>query len=245
MELYIVRHGQSTNNAIGEDFVNRVYDPELTVIGKQQAHATADYLKNGKNLESLVTVAPDSPERAELKPFSFTHLYCSAMHRALQTTYPISAAVGLKPEIWLDIHEHGGIYLDHEEGAIGHGGRTRTQILTEFPEYLMPESITDEGWWTQGKEDYPLAAARAMRVAWTLRERAAADATSGDRIIFVSHGTFIDVLIKALLNNLPNDRYFHWHYNCAITRLDILKEGRIIIRYINRVQHLEPELITT
>ena len=37
MELYIIRHGQSTNNALGEDITNRVMDAPLTDLGHQQA----------------------------------------------------------------------------------------------------------------------------------------------------------------------------------------------------------------
>ncbi|MDX1991151.1 MAG: histidine phosphatase family protein [bacterium] len=247
MELTIIRHGQSVNNALNEDQVLRVFDPELTEIGKQQAACTADYLKTGEHLEKLVMIPLDSPERAEHHPYQFTHLYCSAMHRAMQTAQPIASAVGLKPSIWLDIHEHGGIYLEKEGVVTGYGGRTRLQILEEFPDYVIPDLLTDEGWWNpvQGKEDYAGASGRAIRVASELRQRALNEATAADRIILVSHGTFIDALIKALLFNLPNDRYFHWHYNCAMTRLDLLNDGRVLVRYINRVSHLPKELITT
>lgn len=43
MELYIIRHGQSQNNAIGND-TNRTMDPLLTELGKQQAEKLSEYL---------------------------------------------------------------------------------------------------------------------------------------------------------------------------------------------------------
>jgi len=33
MELYIIRHGQSANNALIDQHINRVDDPSLTAIG--------------------------------------------------------------------------------------------------------------------------------------------------------------------------------------------------------------------
>lgn len=248
MELYIIRHGQSANNAVGEDQHLRVQDPELTAIGHRQAQHVADFLQHGINLERLVLIPPETPERDQPQAFGLTHLYCSAMHRALQTAQPIGTALGLPPHVWLDIHEHGGIYLDQPDGGVvGYGGRTRSQVMAEFDGYVLPDALTETGWWDvqRGREDMPDAQARAIRVAGELRRRALADSTAADRVALVTHGTFIDALIKALLHNLPSDRYFHWHYNCAITRIDLLTDGRLIIRYINRVTHLPSALITT
>lgn len=248
MELYIIRHGQSLNNAVGEDQKLRVQDPELTPIGHQQAQHVGSFLKDGANLERLVLIPPDSPDRDAPQPFGITHLYCSAMHRALQTARPIGLALGLPPHIWLDIHEHGGIYLDQPDGTtLGYGGRTRSQVVAEFDGYVLPDGLTEDGWWKPeyGCEDMPDAQARAIRVAGELRRRALNEATAAHRVALVTHGTFIDGLIKALLGNLPTDRYFHWHYNCAITRIDLLSDGRLILRYVNRVTHLPPALITT
>lgn len=45
MELYIIRHGQSTNNlnfALTNSYRNRVEDPELTELGRLQAEALAE-----------------------------------------------------------------------------------------------------------------------------------------------------------------------------------------------------------
>jgi broad specificity phosphatase PhoE len=259
--LYIIRHGQSTNNALGIDQAQRVFDPPLTDTGHAQARAVAKYLAEGLNYEALVAISHTPEGRAAaaeglgsrangsaLHPsFTLTHLYTSAMHRALQTAAPIAEATGAAPEIWIDIHEHGGIYL--EEGGVikGFGGRTRGQIMEEFPLYVLPELITDAGWWDTkaGMEDISLCRARAMRVARSLRERATHEATAEDRVALVTHGTFIDSLLKAFYSLLPGETFFHWHYNTAITRVDILRDGRIIVRYINRIHHLPPELITT
>ena len=45
MEIYLIRHGQSSNNALGTAD-GRSKDPSLTEIGFQQAAITATYLAN-------------------------------------------------------------------------------------------------------------------------------------------------------------------------------------------------------
>lgn len=245
MEVYLVRHGQSVNNALMENQLLRVADPELTEIGKQQAQHTAHHLANALNLEHWVI--EQNGTRQGHYPYGITHLYCSAMHRALQTAAPIAKALGLKTEIWLELHEIGGIYLEKEGVVTGYGGRTRQQIITEFPDYVLPDTITDQGWWnpSHGREDMSLCQARAVRVAAMLKQRALVAGSKRDRLALIVHGTFMDALMKAFLNTLPGGSYYHWHYNCAITRLDFDDTGRFLIRYLNRVEHLPPDLITT
>lgn len=246
MEVYLIRHGQSVNNALMEDQHLRVPDPELTEIGHKQAALVADYLANGHNRENIVRTKADAPERKKPFPHDLTHLYCSAMHRAMQTVRPIADATGIMPEIWLEIHEHGGIFLEKDGIVNGLGGKTRAEIMAEFPGYTLPDTITDQGWWKSedGTEDITLCRARAMRVAAELRERATHETTMNDRIGLVTHGTFMDCLLKALMHNLPGDYHFHWHYNTAITRIDFRRDGRFIIRCMNRVDHLPPEYTT-
>jgi 2,3-bisphosphoglycerate-dependent phosphoglycerate mutase len=246
MQLYIIRHAQSVNNALLEDITLRVRDPELTEVGHKQAQFLAQYLSNGINLEDLVTYPADAVERTHHHPYQFTHLYCSAMHRSMQTARPVADALSMPPEIWVEVHEHGGIYL-HENGTIqGYGGLTRSQIESLFPTYTVPEVITEAGWWNPdyGQEDITSCHARAMRVAENLRQRATKPEASDETVAIVTHGTFIDSLLKAFTETLPGHRYFHWHYNTGITRLDLRQNGQVVIRYINRVTHLPAELIT-
>ena len=46
-QLFFIRHGQSTNNALA-DPTQRVQDPELTELGQIQAERVAEYL-SGKS----------------------------------------------------------------------------------------------------------------------------------------------------------------------------------------------------
>lgn len=241
MELYIIRHAQSTNNAL-TDQRDRVSDPPLTELGLQQAKIVAQHLINGINPEYVKGISPESTGSHNRRGYEIDRLYCSAMGRALQTAQPIAQVLGLDPEVWLEIHEHGGIFLDHGEpqGAVGYPGKRRSEILAQFPNYCLPETITEDGWWTGGYEDWPACHARAIRVAHHLRRWAETD----ERIALVTHGGFIDALLKALFNHLPDPHLFFYHYNTAISRIDFRHDGRLGIRYLNRIDHLPAELIS-
>jgi 2,3-bisphosphoglycerate-dependent phosphoglycerate mutase/probable phosphoglycerate mutase len=167
------------------------------------------------------------------------------MHRALQTAQPIGQALDLTPEVWVDLHEHGGIYLDHgpDGGLVGYPGKTRAEILAEFPNYLLPETVTEEGWWNRGHEDWPACQGRAIRVAGQLRELAE-QIGPNERVAMVSHGGFLAVLLKALLNHLPAADIFYHHFNTAITRIDFRSNGKLDVRYLNRIPHLSPDLVS-
>jgi broad specificity phosphatase PhoE len=247
MELYIIRHAQSMNNAFMDDPDKRVADPDLTEVGLKQAQRVAQFLAEEMNLEELVRYRFDAPERQQHHPHQITHVYCSPMYRTLKTALPISEALDVVPEVWLDLHEHGGLFIENGDGIIeGDPGLTRSQILTEFARYMLPDNITETGWWdpAAGREDPSLASARAIRVAGTLRNRAMDEATANDKIALVSHGMFIDSLLKALWNALPNDTHYFNHYNTAVTRVDFHNNGLLSFRYVNRVTHLTPDLIT-
>jgi 2,3-bisphosphoglycerate-dependent phosphoglycerate mutase/probable phosphoglycerate mutase len=245
MKLYIIRHGQSANNALA-DPRRRVCDPTLTELGQRQAECVAEHLAAGFDPEYVVGDSVEATSADRRHHYHISRLYCSAMYRALLTARPMGRALGLAPEVWLDIHEHGGIYLDHddERGVVGYPGKSRSEILAEFPNYVLPDSVTEAGWWNpaNGQENRSACQGRAIKVANTLRQWAA-NGDSGN-IAIVSHGDFIDVLLKALTNQLPGDYLFYHHYNTGITRVDFGENGRVDIRHLNRFDHLPPELIS-
>jgi len=249
MELYIIRHAQSANNVI-EDIAGyesqRVSDPPLTELGLEQAQLVADYLAG--NLQPMTLKGPNG------RVYNYgagglpklTHLYCSAMHRALQTTQPIAQALNLIPEVWLELHEQGGIFLQESSGIVGYPGMTRSQILESFTDYKLPDTITEQGWWKpeSGYEDVAVTMGRAVHVATNLRQRAQGSNGQNERIGIVTHGTFIDLLMKALLNMLPGDFTYFNHNNTAITRIDFKESGRLALRYVNRTAHLPSEMVS-
>jgi 2,3-bisphosphoglycerate-dependent phosphoglycerate mutase len=245
MELYIIRHGQSENNILQNE-IERTSDPNLTNLGKQQAEKLAEWLSHSENCDPIFSKGGGFAGIQQANPFGITHLYCSAMIRALQTAAPLSKALNLHPEVWIDIHEQGGMYLDKDGNKIGFPGLTRREILGEFPDYVLPQTITDAGWYdaTRGYEELYTGAGRAIKVALELRRRATEDAEFKDaRIAIITHGTFIDLMLKAFLGLLPNRSFYFTHYNTAITCLSITADY-ILMRYINRVDHLPHEMIS-
>lgn len=252
MQLYLIRHGQSTNNvSMARDPDDRVVDAPLTELGWEQARRAAQHLATTRNIDSAVEQHYGFPSPTPQVGAGFTHIYCSPMHRTLQTARPIADAFGLKPQVWVETHEHGGQHLRIDGVVRGFPGKTRAEVAEEFPDYGLPVELTDAGWWRveDGEEDIYGCFTRAMRVANKLHDRAATLRNRGEveSLALVTHGTFMDALLKALFNQLPaspaNTAYYT-HYNTGITRLDFMPTGVPKIRYLNRVDHLTPELVS-
>lgn len=243
MELYIIRHGQSSNNAL-QNQTERTHDPSLTPLGFQQADALASFLHNAPRRDPWTDPATGYTVSSGDSGVRFTHMFCSPMRRALQTALPIAQTLELQPQVWSAIHEHGGIYLETESGVVGYPGMTRAEIEESFPGFTMPEDITHEGWWNpaNGQESLAGAYARAIHVAADLRRMARSEPDA--RVALITHGTFIDGLIKALLSQLPARTMYYLHYNTAITRIDFRAEDRLLLHFVNRVDHLSADLIS-
>ena len=230
MDLFLIRHGESSNNALA-DASQRVAEPELTDKGREQKDCVAEYIGEGLHLYPA--------EREEDRPF-LDRLYCSAMIRALHTSEPIGRALSLAPEIWVDIHETGGIFLDHggERGKVGYSGQTRAEIAGRFPDAIAPAAIGDDGWWNKGMEEWHEAHGRGIAVAAQLVARAG----DKERIGLVTHGNFMSLLIQALGNQLPGGGAVYEHDNTAITRISIESDNFMLVEYLNRTEHLSDGL---
>ena len=239
MELFLIRHAQSANNALA-DQSERVVDPPLTDLGMRQARLVATHLANGVDHKSKpIEGQPSDPSNGKQ---DISRLYCSAMLRALQTASTIGQALNLRPHVWVELHEEGGMWLDHgtDEGIRGYPGMTRAEISAQFPECRLPEDVTENGWWCCGFEERAYFLERAERVAAALRREALSD----ERLAMVTHGGFAAFLLRALLR-VPQDApvFFH-HDNTGITHVRFRPDGRVSFRFQNRVEHLPPELIT-
>lgn len=237
MQLYIIRHAQSSNNALADER-DRVCDPLLTELGKRQAEILADHLAYGTPLEAIGGDGAGKPGTG----YGLARLLCSSMRRSLQTAQPIARATGLQVEVLIDIHECGGIYLDQggDIGRVGLGGITRSELAREFPGYLTPDEITEEGWWSGGWESDEAAFHRAHRVANLLRGWAERQ----ERVALITHGGFSHLLLQALTGNLGSEQYFYHHNNTGISLVTLEPGQRVDIRYLNRVHHIPPELLS-
>ena len=161
------------------------------------------------------------------------------MIRTLHTAQAIGQAMKLRSEIWVAIHEMGGIYLDHggERGVVGYPGLTRAEIAARFSTIIPSAEVSEDGWWDAGMETEQQAQCRAMDVAADLRARAGEET----RIGFVTHGGFMSLLLSALGNQARDDGSYYEHENTAITRV-ALAPSTTVIRYLNRTEHLSDEL---
>ena len=225
----MVRHGQSTNNHLwastGDD-VGRSVDPLLTDLGHAQAAALAAYA-----------------DHVGL-PWQPTHLYASAMTRAVQTAAPLSATLGLPLRLSEDLHEVFGPY-DYAPGTrdrVPHPGATRAQLAEISPHLELDDWVTDDGWWTREVETDRDVVERAERLVGWLEDRHEED----DVVVLVSHGWFSNVLLARLLGIKEMTGSFELA-NTAITLVadepDDVPWHRSAVR-VNWMPHLEPALIT-
>ena len=240
MILYLIRHGQSSNNLLAEQLKERlgpypfetymrqrVAEPPLTELGEQQASRLVTY---------FVDVA-------------ISRLYCSPMLRTMQTIRPVADALDLSPTVWLDLHEHGGVFLrpGPDAEAVGFPGLSRAEMSQKFPGYRL-NGVGECGWWQGGEEDIASCHARAVRVAEALHQMAK-DSEEDEGIAAVSHGTFMDSLLKALLGRLPGNDFYFNHHNTGITRVDFTPSRTdnsmvVTVRYTNRADHLADNDLT-
>jgi 2,3-bisphosphoglycerate-dependent phosphoglycerate mutase len=237
MLLYIIRHAQSTNNAL-DDQRYRVADPMLTEAGCRQAELLAEHLARGSGrIAKVNNLAP--PARG----YDIGRLYCSPMRRALQTALPVSRVLGLAPRVWIDIHEYGGIWQDagDQSGIRGFPGMTRNEIEAEFPGFVLPEEVTEHGWWRGQQEEAETFVARAAWVVDTLHTWAESD----EPVAIITHGAFIDGLLNSLLKVARVQPVYYHHDNTGITLIDFRRNGKLSIRFLNRLDHLPLELITS
>jgi broad specificity phosphatase PhoE len=246
MRLLIIRHAESANNRIAinldyDDYMRtRSPDPGITELGIEQTRLLAQHIAGAPSADS-----PDGARGC----YGITHLYASPMLRTLQTAAPLAAALGLPATLWVEIHEHGGMFQGNPrngDGLVIHPGLSRQAIQAGFPGFVVPNTVTDAGWWSGGYEDMAGCYGRAIRVARELRHRADREAEEhiSSCVAIVSHGTFIDSLLKALMHQIPDRGIYYFHNNTALTCVDFGLSGTVFLRYLNRIAHLPAELIS-
>ena len=228
MHVYLIRHAQSENNVLtSETMRQRKVDPDLTALGYEQRERLARHMASKRDGDGA--------------DYGITRLYTSAMYRSLLTSQPVSEALDLQPALWPDLHEKGGMFQQQNGRFNGFPGMTRSAIAEEFPGYRIPATVTEAGWYDPalGYEPETHSFHRAIKVANELRGWSGSD----DVIALVSHAGFLDILIKAIFEQLPSRPYDmrFYHNNTAITRIDFDRSGPAL-HYLNRVDHLPPAM---
>ena len=239
MRFYFIRHGQSINNAIYDATGRsdgRSEDPPLTEIGQQQARLLADFIR------SKDAQANGNAQALKRDYFGFTRLYTSLTLRSVQTGTAVSDALKIPLVAWPEIHETGGIYLeDPDSGELkGLPGNTRSFFQEHYPKLVLPESLTDEGWWNRPYETEEERQLRAKNVLQVLLER---HAGTDDRVAIISHGGFYVQLIREIFA-VKGEKIWFFLSNTGISRIDFDPDGVAVLIYHNRTDHLPERLLT-
>ena len=241
MQLYFIRHGQSTNNLLWDQTSTsngRSMDPELTEKGWRQARRLAEYLRDKQGEHPT-----DIRDSHNAYGFGLTHLYTSLMVRAVATGSQVARALHLPLVSWLDLHEEGGIYLNDPQSGepVGYPGKTQAYFALHYPELVLQDGVARDGWWNRPLETSAESAARARRF---LEELLSEHGDTNDRVAVFSHGGFYNAFMRQVLG-LADDTRKIWFQinNTAITRLDF-SEGEVIAVYLNRIDFLPTELIS-
>lgn len=248
MRLYLIRHGESANNALmarsGQAF-GRSPDPELTEAGHRQAELLAGYLAHPQG---------DPQQHPRFGPaggaqgFGLTHIYCSLMTRSILTAQYVAKACGLPLVAHPDIFENQGIFHLAEDGTrTGLPGPERSYFEERFPELQLPEDMGPGGWYDRPHETDEMFLQRAEQVAGEFERR---HGGSEDCVALIIHGNLIDQLINLFtgLGRRAENYDSHWEanwatHNTSITRIDFTANSKVVV-YTNRAQHLPPDLIT-
>lgn len=250
MELYIIRHAESENNALWAatlgDSDGRLPDPLITETGHRQAELLAEYLATGDpDLEPNYYA-----RRHNRGGFGLTYLYTSLMLRAIATANYVSERTGLPLHAWPEIHERGGLHDTHPETGekVGVDGPNRDHFVRHFPALSLPDEIGELGWWNRPPESVDESYPRAQRVWATLFER---HGNTDDRVAMVTHGGFFQSLLETLLvtdetstlRPAALSKVWFGLSNTGICRISF-EDEYTAIRYLNRVDHLPSDLIT-
>ena len=168
MDLYLIRHGQSQNNARPERL--REEDPSLTEDGRRQADHLAEWIHH----------------------LRLTRIITSPFLRTLETTAHLCRRLALTPEVRVDLHEFGGCVAGARLRELtGRPGMTRSQLEDRYPGIKVPAAIDEQGWWKcKPYETDRLARRRAARLLRRTREEFG---HSGERVAYVTHAD-IEVL---------------------------------------------------
>lgn len=231
MDLLLIRHAQSLNNAVSATLGTsrgRVPDPPLTPLGQSQAEALAQAFTS------------------RLYPMRPTALYASLMSRAIQTAAPLAAALQLPLHALVDAFEVGGpLDWDGDEWSEQrhHPGSPASVLRQHSAHLVLPETVTEQGWWGGPIEMEPEAAYRAARVVAALRDQYGG---SDHVIALVSHEWFGQLLIRELLGSAapPPQTWITLNNTGVSYFLDADVDGPVTTYWLNAVGHLRLDQIT-
>lgn len=250
MRVHVVRHAQSENNALrapGIDNPSRARDPGLTSVGEAQVAAL-------RALFASFTARTSDDAGRRVKTYE---VYTSPMRRAMLTARGVCLGTGGRARVRTDAHEHGGCFDGGRNGGgvVGRPGMTKREVEDEFGDVIDAPDSMAEGWWDPalGCETVAAAQARGKRVAEWLWEKARAqhsgEAERAD-IVLVSHGMFIDILLKTLFDaprTTGKQSALFCSQNASVHKLhfDVSADGECVgLEVFNDVSHIAEKFRT-
>lgn len=239
MQLYLIRHAESGNNA--RPTYDRIEDPSITRVGRMQAEHLGEWLKTVR-IDALIT---------------------SPFRRTLETTYSALQARSRDVLVWDSVFERGGCYRGwNSTNVAGADGLGRTAIVNELSKVggtiEVDDSITESGWWnSRPRETDEEVLERTRLVADRLvREFATNDSSSnaadkkpndgsgvGPVVVMITHADFKRLLLSRLLGGQANALKFGPLRNTGVTRLNY-GGGIWQLDVLNSITHLPERLIT-
>ena len=232
MRLLLIRHAQSENNqrwSETRDWTQREADPAITELGRAQAQALATKFANRE------LPRPDV-------------LLTSLMKRAVQTVAPIAEALQMPVTGHLAVHEVGGVAAGTYPRLVAVPGLGRTALSQLCSRLVLPDAVTEDGWYQLPVEEASTAYSRAKKVLQTLQTKY----TNHDLVALVTHGIFGQLVLRAALNYPPEaDGSLPTYLNFANTGHALLElpnpddlTSLINVHWLNRTDHLSTDQLT-
>lgn len=173
MDLYLIRHAQSVNNALPE--AERVEDPSLTDLGRRQAACLAE----------------------QIASLDLNRMVVSPFLRTLETAEFICGAAQLAPQVQVSLHEVGGCVRGPEPSVmVGRPGMTRAAIEERFPSYVVEDRIDAQGWWRSQPYETPDRAQERARELLADTQRRFAH--TEERVAYIMHADILMLLLGCL-----------------------------------------------
>ncbi|TVQ96503.1 MAG: histidine phosphatase family protein [Spirochaetaceae bacterium] len=204
MKLYIIRHGQSEDNVA----MRQAGDSRLTSLGRQQAEATAEALR-------------DTP---------IDRLYASPTRRTVETACIIGNALGLPPVLRADICERGRLF---DEPGLTAGELRELCSNVQLGSDFAP----DRGWAADFDGETPDEMyVRAVSVVQSLRQEHPNGTGSVAMVTHAYFSGYLMSVALGFTREQVQTNWLRM-YNCGISHLEF-KDHATMLWYLNSHAHV-------
>jgi 2,3-bisphosphoglycerate-dependent phosphoglycerate mutase len=117
-------------------------------------------------------------------------------------------------------------------------------MMEVCPNVVVPDDVTDNGWWFHEWETFADTAQLAYDNGLAFIEYLRTNyADTDERVAAVSHGGSGSKFLEALFA-IPDTSYTRFaHHNTAVSKI-IITTDQVRLRYLNRIDHLPEEAVT-